>query len=130
MINQEYDLLGCEILKEFVHCGYDCSVVWYQNHFCGYVEIPKHHKLYGKTWNDEENDEINVYGGITYNQVTDNNTWFGWDAAHAGDYCINTSNPNKMELKQFINSCDDKLWILDMAILETANLAEQLKKLE
>ena len=131
MINQKYDLMDSIILKEFVCCGYDCSIVRYCNHFCGYVEVPKNHALYGKNWNDDIINDINVHGGITYNRLSDNDTWrFGWDSAHVGDFCIFEENDLKKYLKMFIRGYDDKLWFIERAMFETINLARQLKKLE
>lgn len=64
-------------------------------HLCGYVELPKKHKLYGKDYiNDEEIfNELDVHGGVTYtNEIRFKQQNYtidyvvGFDCAHAGDY--------------------------------------------
>ena len=59
-------------------------------HRCGYVEIPKDNKLYGK---DYEDININCHGGLTYSKFNNrnypveyNNGYFiGFDCSHCGD---------------------------------------------
>lgn len=66
--------------------------------WCGYVAIPQSHPLYEKTWNDMAVQNLDVHGGITYNNkchgkichVADDKDgpvwWLGFDCAHSGDY--------------------------------------------
>lgn len=50
---------------------------------CGYVDLPKDHKLYGK---DYDNIDVNVHGGLTYADYTSDDMWrIGFDCAHAWD---------------------------------------------
>ena len=70
-------------------------------HLCGYVELPKEHKLYGETNVDNEFFlNLDVHGGITcarrkeFKQQNDTAGYIvytadyvvGFDCAHAGDY--------------------------------------------
>jgi hypothetical protein len=73
-----------------------------RNHFgawCGYVGVPKGHRLFGKVWDDPECESIEVHGGITYGNTcagiichvpqpgeSDHVWWLGFDCAHAFDY--------------------------------------------
>jgi len=88
--------------------GYPCLIVrGPHGALCGYVGIPSTHPLYKKGYSEieQEQESINVHGGLTYSDVcqhTDNPSlgichlttaeedktwWLGFDAAHAGDYC-------------------------------------------
>ena len=84
---------------EFVdeNTGYNCFIQRHPElkHLCGYVELPKKHKLHGKDNMDNEEifNEIDVHGGVTYtgeirfkqqNYTVD--YVVGFDCAHAGDY--------------------------------------------
>ena len=59
-----------------------------------YIEIPKEHFLFGKSYLDIE--YIDVHGGLTYssdsliigeNSIIKNSWFIGWDYAHLNDYC-------------------------------------------
>lgn len=77
---------------------------------CGYVRIAKKHPCYGKSYNGAEDyynltegqiwwrkyvkrdvkyfvSEIRVHGGLTFANYWDGGFWFGFDCAHAGDFC-------------------------------------------
>lgn len=77
--------------------GYRCFIQRHPElkHLCGYVELPKEHKLYGKDNMDNEEifNEIDVHGGVTYtNEIRFKQQNYtidyvvGFDCAHAGDY--------------------------------------------
>ncbi|MGL5716241.1 MAG: hypothetical protein ACRCX2_24700 [Paraclostridium sp.] len=77
--------------------GYKCFIQRHPElkHLCGYVELPKEHKLYGKDNMDNEEifNEIDVHGGVTYtNEIRFKQQNYtidyvvGFDCAHAGDY--------------------------------------------
>jgi len=56
----------------------------------GYVGVERNHELYGKDYEEIEND-INVHGGLTYSGeaywTDDDDFWyFGFDTAHIYDY--------------------------------------------
>jgi hypothetical protein len=73
-----YDCLIQRVNHRPVHNPQDCL-----GHLCGYVDLPKGHKYYGKQY-----DEIplDVHGGLTYAEGKKNNVWtIGFDCAHFGD---------------------------------------------
>lgn len=58
-------------------------------HLCGYVGVPEGHYLYGIDY-DELYAVTDVHGGLTYASTWEDYPgiwWFGFDCAHAGDYC-------------------------------------------
>ena len=73
--------------KDFVVDGFRCVVVGiYMGHRCGYIAIPKGHKLYGK---DYDEIDISVHGGLTYAEYSENGYpveceepvyWIGFDS--------------------------------------------------
>lgn len=97
------------------------------NHLCGYVELPKEHKLYG-SFSEENFYNIEVHGGVTYtgrrefkqqNYTAD--YVVGFDCAHAGDLVPGINNNPAIEyvyrdIEYVTNECK--------------NLAKQLKELE
>lgn len=104
-------------------------------HLCGYVELPKEHKLYGKDNMDNEEifNEIDVHGGVTYTgeirfkqQDYTIDYVVGFDCAHAGDYSPyflpflgmnkRIANETYKDIEYVTNECK--------------NLAKQLKELE
>ncbi len=52
--------------------------------WCGYVEVPRDHLMFGADYNDLE---IQVHGGLTYSdEITETESWrFGFDCAHHMD---------------------------------------------
>lgn len=82
--------------KRFNYKGHPCVVLFMPGaHRCGYVGIPKTHKLakYGANL-----DSISCHGGITYSKsklhcCDDEDTWWiGFDCAHFNDgYDIETA---------------------------------------
>lgn len=73
------------IEREFEESGLECCTRTHDmGHRCGYVALPKGHPLFGKNW-DECYDiapELEVDGGITFANGTDEMWVLGWDAAH------------------------------------------------
>lgn len=77
------------IEKEFNYRGFNCKVVFHQlGHRCGYLEIPRGHKLFEK---DYYEIDLEVHGGLTYadhysapeGEVDE--WWIGFDCAHSDD---------------------------------------------
>lgn len=78
--------------------GYRCFIQRHPElkHLCGYVELPKEHKLYGETdilMLDNNFLNLEIHGGVTYTgrrefkQQNDTADYVvGFDCAHAGDY--------------------------------------------
>lgn len=104
--------------------GYICNIR--RNHmgaWCGYVFLPKGHKLYGKHYDDVD---VEVHGGLTFSEEathkkTEQKFWvFGFDTAHAGDFVYGLGNmiPDREIYRN-----------KEYMINETNYLAEQLYKI-
>lgn len=109
---------GVEMLEEFDHAGLHCYVFRVNDHYCGYVEVPRGHEFDRVDYDDL--GYIDVHGGITFGQESDGVWTFGWDAAHGGDVC---------DLPQRYNKIASPNRSLDWAIEETKKLANQLNNL-
>ena len=129
------------IEREFEESGLQCCTRTVDlGHRCGYVALPKGHPLFGKGW-DECYDiapMLDVDGGITFAEGTDDTWILGWDAAHAWhkrDWSIASSEFKELRNKE-PKLCADFGWPgysymvdADMAEHETRNFARQLAKL-
>lgn len=53
----------------------------------GYVGVGEAHPAFRAStdWEDEDNFNPDVHGGLTYNNTRDGIRWFGFDTAHLGD---------------------------------------------
>ena len=121
--------------------GYRCFIQRHPGlkHLCGYVELPKEHKLYGKTNVDNEFFfNLDVHGGVTYanakrikrhekrpNLFIDEYASFvvGFDCGHAGDLAPG--------LVPSIKSFHEEVYRdIEYVTNECKNLAKQLKELE
>jgi Pyruvate/2-oxoacid:ferredoxin oxidoreductase delta subunit len=75
--------------------GYICEIKRnpYHGSLLGYIYIPAAHPLSGMTddgingWPNRDEAAIPVHGGWTFCEPTKDYTKFGFDCAHAGDYC-------------------------------------------
>ena len=82
--------------------GLDCRIVRNEaGGLCGYVGVPKGHPFFEKSYDDLNEEDINVHGGLTYSgksqdkemdyllppqgDSTNNIWWLGFDCAHYGD---------------------------------------------
>ena len=79
--------------KEFKYRGFRCLIKRHKRlgHLCGYIELPKHHNLYGVDYDEIEETydyELPVHGGLTFSGrlVGEDGYLIGFDCAHAGDY--------------------------------------------
>ena len=129
--------------------GYRCFIQRHPElkHLCGYVELPKEHKLYGETNVDNKFLlNLDVHGGVTYagkknfsysltkNCLGKNSLEIcftvdfvvGFDCAHAGDYSP-YSLPFLGMNKRIANETYKDI---DYVTNECKNLAKQLKELE
>ena len=66
---------------------------------CGYVGVDTDHPVFGKDYDDELLDNIEVHGGLTYAgdvpQTSKSRFWaFGYDCAHVGD-AISPANEDR-----------------------------------
>jgi len=79
--------------KDFIYKGYRCLISFSNAGYrCGYVAIPKGHKLYGKDY--DELMDIDCHGGLTYSKnymdfhpynSSQDLWWIGFDCNHYGD---------------------------------------------
>lgn len=72
--------------REFEESGLQCCTRTHDmGHRCGYVALPKGHPLFGRGWEAcyEIAPDLDVDGGITFANGTDDMWVLGWDAAHA-----------------------------------------------
>lgn len=72
--------------------GYKCRIVRNEHTgtLCGYVGVPRGHRLHGMTYQDaEKNYPFYVHGGLTYSggmrEPLDDYHYFGFDTTHGGD---------------------------------------------
>ena len=56
---------------------------------CGYVGVPTSNRFFGLNYEYSEIKDLNeVHGGVTYAEKGDDGWWwFGFDTAHAEDFC-------------------------------------------
>ena len=105
--------------------GYKCFIQRHPElkHLCGYVDLPKEHKLYG-IFSEEEDFE--VHGGVTYtgkrefeqpNYIAD--YVLGFDCGHAGDLVPGVKIFHEEVYRD-----------IEYVTNECKNLAKQLKELE
>lgn len=117
-----------ELLYNNIYKGYHYYILSLGTHPTAYVELPKKHKFYNKSyWGIEKESNILVNGGLTYsenglqigNNTTLENSWFiGWDYAHCDDYyCF---------LDDFYK--DKKKWTTEEIIKDCENVIDQLEK--
>ena len=80
--------------EDFVYAELPCIISRNEalGNLCGYVGVPPSHPDHGKDW--EAVQELQVHGGITWAAPCDEIRkepegywWFGFDCAHAFDYC-------------------------------------------
>lgn len=76
------------LLHKDTYRGFNYWIISYGTHPCAYVEIPKNHSYFKKSYMDIE--DIEVHGGLTFSSdkllLLDNSWFIGWDYAHYGDY--------------------------------------------
>lgn len=86
-------------------------------HFCGYVVIPKDHRMYGKLF-DEIDSYVNVHGGVTYAGEQFGKYVVGFDCAHYEDFIPSLADAG-MHTGQHV-------WTEDEVLDECKHLADQL----
>lgn len=91
------------------------------SHFCAYIGIDSHHRLYKAKYRDID---LDVHGGLTFSGMGDNHHfleddiwWLGWDYAHAGDFYYkpphlaeNKFNDRDWTLREVINDSVESLY--------------------
>jgi len=126
--------------REFEESGLQCCTRTVDlGHRCGYVALPKGHPLFGKGWDAcyDVAPELDVDGGITFANGTDDMWILGWDAAHAWhrrDWSIASERLRERaqehpELYFDFYMEDGYMVDADMAEAETRRFARQLAEL-
>lgn len=102
-----YTVPHAENLNEWIVC-----VIKYRSHYCGYVGVPFHSKLFGLSYIGFIEDIIDVHGGLTYSTPDDIPTrldgtnypikvpetwWFGFDCNHSSDISKHGGTPKTIE---------------------------------
>lgn len=88
-----------EIRKKFKYKDYKCYVVWYRNHYCGYIKLPKNSPFIGfgreidagrirVDIEDEYISNVEIHGGFTLmgRLPLIKGYLLGFDCAHVGDW--------------------------------------------
>jgi len=98
--------------------GYKCRIVrnTHTGTLCGYVGIPRGHRLYGMTYQEAERQySIPVHGGLTYGGWRfwwgegDDYHYFGFDTAHAGDFSPGLAiSMIKWRASEVVNACKEE----------------------
>jgi hypothetical protein len=125
-----------EMQHLFMHATYRCEVVRnaFTYTYCGYVQLPRHHPDYAKTYHELE-DHINVHGGLTYGE---GNGKFGFDCHHViegdvspADACLALKSADNPFLASLFNPRKMSLtgrthyWNFEEAKRETECMADQ-----
>lgn len=115
-----------EILFEGIYKNFNFYILSFGMYPTAYIEIPKTHKLFGKSYNEiyDMGIDIEVHGGLTYSakHITSikYNSWFiGWDYAHYGDY-----------IEGLYNGRTNKKWTTEEIFEDVVRAIEQIKEEE
>lgn len=118
-----------ELLDSGQCCNYNYYILNLGTHPTAYIEIPRNHKCYIKSYNDID---IEVHGGLTYSkeylyiseeQKLDNSWFIGWDYAHCGDYLgYEKIFPSYLQT-------EDKKWTTEEIQQEVFKVCKQLEEL-
>ena len=103
----EYEGLKCEVIR--------CKGI---GHLCGYVTLPEWHPWANLTTCDLI--DVDVHGGITFAQQTDDGYVIGFDCGHAGDI-----TPSIYERFWQESDHDQTYRDIGYVIRETVKLAKQ-----
>lgn len=71
--------LPCRVIRVIRE---EVSGQYFGGHFCGYLELPESLFSVERSFLEER---LSVHGGITYDEISRNKRWIGFDCAHAGD---------------------------------------------
>ena len=121
------------IEERFEHKGFPCVVVFQPMGFrCGYVGIPKGHKVYKKHYNDLD---IDCHCGLTYSedrlvmQEDKDVWWIGFDCAHICD------SPDIEKIKQYYGEDtanrirEINFYLLDKPVRDLEYVKDNCKKI-
>ena len=105
---------------------------------CGYVGVPEGHPLYGKKYEEIEND-FEMNGGLTYSNYNESydkeagvtKYWYiGFDCAHSGDV-LDRETKDKYNIPYNSDELGYKpkrIWDKESVIREVNNLVLQIRK--
>ena len=122
-----------EILDKGNFKGFNYYIMSLGTHPTAYIEIPKEHKLFNKTYYEVHNYiDLEVHFGLTYSRnylYIDEKTklegWFiGWDYAHCDDY---TGYEEKLPIELRVGG---KKWTTEEILEDVKDVIEQIIKLE
>lgn len=134
--------------SSFTYKGYKCCVLFQAlGHRCGYVLVPRYHKVYGHLYSDTICFNIKCHGGLTYSSHSllereSPSWWIGFDCAHAGDipdresqmrYFGNAAQDSYFNMLNFMTGNDTGFGTvknLDFCIQECKNIVDQLEEIE
>jgi len=98
------------------------------SHFTQYLGVPKEHPLAGFNYDDIP---LSCHGGLTFSSEGDGKLypkgywWYGWDYAHAGDYCCTRLS----EFNEKLKGLNDHDWTLEEVIADGQEVVDSFKKL-
>ena len=121
------------VARRWVSQGMDCCVLRGHVALCGYVKVPVGHPAHGKYYDDVD---VSIHGGLTFSQLSEDGTWFGFDCGHAGDFIrieAPEENPSAKDAKLpdgsplFPIIHPGHLWTVEDVAVEVEDLASQLQ---
>lgn len=112
---------------EWIHNNIKCCIRRCPDnlHWCGYVFLEEIHEFYG---GDKSLFDIDVHGGVTYNDMTDDNLYkIGFDCNHYNDLAyILIKYPDSHTLRSPSSTYKTKQFVYD----ETNKMCDQLCKIK
>ena len=137
MVYQNTRLKLAKVLDSGDISGYKYIILSFGTHPCGYVSIPKNHRLYKKKYKKlPHNGKIRVHGGITYADkkllfgkndiglIWIKGHWIGWDYAHWGDRIGTPFIPC------FLDKINNKEWTTEEILEDVKSVVKQLQAAE
>ena len=113
------------IYEDWFDGGVRCIIMRGPVALCAYLGVPEDHPLAGTSYDDLP---LRCHGGLTFSEKGGGKWhpagfwWFGWDYAHAGDFCF-------YDLKQGAVYSRDKKWTVDEVRAEVSDVLWDFKKL-
>jgi hypothetical protein len=121
------------MMMRFTHSGFECMTkVSVMGIPCGYVGLPKSHPYFGKHYDDVDDENIQVHGGLTFSgyweELADNLWYLGFDCGHAWDMDMDYSRGQQMGGHSIPLYHSNKSG--EFVEEQTRRLAEQLEKVK
>lgn len=102
----EYKGYTCLIHRRAVREPYTKDIHIFGGHLCGYVVIPETHSLFGKFEMNDEINQLDCHGGVTFNEGDENEAHLiGFDCTYSNDIVpsmekLYTTSPDFIALKK------------------------------